>query len=495
MCLYFFVISTGLQAFPDWSVSLSINGDECDGHTLNVYSNFATVQPNSRAYVEVIVEYRLQGSSNPWHFHGGVITAPSVFDGNLYGTFLDPYDVPQPYQAPQTFEFRAHLTLHDAPNAHEVFTNIEGVFYPSFDPVGIPEIQNAELNDNGYYELSNCFPETHFFDLNSINVDLGGISIRFYESDQSGGFGNQVPPTQIGWTRPPGGVGIYMPDYQSFLQTFNISTWFDFLSNNTGYFMISIEYEDYCFTDMHQVDIHIRINSTPAVADFDFQMDDPATPINPPTIFFPPSQDINNPVEIGSGSGRVNMASTSPYYAEWEMIIEKWDGNNFNVVGGRNETSPTYSQSQFNPFNPTFYPNPSNNPVNNIDELYKIELVLSSPNCPDASLMSYFTVPAHLEFMRYAQTPNIGDVDANWHTQTSGYNAVNLHIADQYDVPENNGIFKTKVIAMDGRTVFQSVDVTTGTNHIELPSVSKGVYIIQAFDKNNQLIYNGKIQL
>ena len=174
------------------------------------------------------------------------------------------------------------------------------------------------------------------------------------------------------------------------------------------------------------------------------------------------------------------------------------------------ENSPTYSQSQFNPFNATFYtappphdpqtnpvdyPDPDDNPVHNLDVLYKIELTLSSPNCSDVTLMSYFKIPSSLANMRYGQNSNTGDLDANWHTQTSGHNAVNLHIAELYDEPENKGVFKAKVIAMDGRTVFQSVDVTTGTNNIELPAVSKGVYIIQAFDKNDQLIYNGKIQL
>jgi hypothetical protein len=485
-------------AFPGWIITLNKSGGECSDAHFEVYSSFARAYPDRSSYIDLVIQWKVVGQST-WITETVPNLPQGLIDGLIYDFNIDPTSPPNPYSPPVSIEYRVVATLNTPTGGYDLVSDQSHIvhFY-TLDANGVPVINNSTINQpNGYRELSNCFPQTHLFELNSTNLDLGSVHIQIFESNANGdNSGNQIfLPWPDSWTRPVGGPGIPQPDFFNFQSDFNDQVWFPFIENNLGYYLVIIDYADRCETIDHTEVLHIRINSTPAVVDFEFQMDDPSTPINPPIILLPPSQDINNPVEIGSGSGRVNMASTSPYYAEWEMIIEKWDGTTFNPAGGYLETSPTYSQLQFNPFNPTFYSSNNDNPANNLDELYKIELILRSPNCPDASLMSYFKVPTNLANMRFGQTSNSGELDANWHTQTSGQNGVKLHIAEQYDVPENNGVFKAKVIAMDGRTVFQSVDVTIGTNYIELPSVSKGVYIIQAFDKNDQLIYNGKIQL
>lgn len=501
-------------AFPFWQITLTKSGGECSNAEFQVFSSFARSYPDPNSYIDLVIQWKVVGQ-NTWITQPVPNLPQGLIDGMIYDFVVDPTSPPNPYSPPVSIEYRVVATLNTPTGGYDMGSDQSHIihFY-TLSSQGLPVINNASVNPNsGYLELSNCFPQTHLFELNTTNVDLGSVEIMIFESNSNGdNLGNPIfLPWPDSWTRPIGGPGIPQLDFLDFQTEFNNQVWFQFIQNNLGYFLVYIHYTDRCGGMDRTETIHIRINTTPAVVDFEFQMDDPTTPINPTTIFFSPSQDINNPVEIGSGSGRINMASTSPYYEKWVMLISKYNGFDFDPVGGYIEFSPTYSQAQFNPFNASFYtapppgtpqinpvtnPNPNDNPANNLDVLYKIEITLSSPNCSDVTLMSYFRVPSNLANMRYAQTPILFDnVQANWHTQTPSKNAVNLHIDEGFEIPESNGVFKAKIIAMDGRTIFQSVDVSTGTNYIELPSVSKGIYMIQAYDQNNQLIYNGKIQL
>jgi hypothetical protein len=106
--------------------------------------------------------------------------------------------------------------------------------------------------------------------------------------------------------------------------------------------------------------------------------------------------------------------------------------------------------------------------------------------------MSYFRLPPSLLNQRVEQGLNSELNSKHWHTQQSGSQAFNMNIESPIESKLSQN-YTLRMLSVDGRTVFNKNDLRVGENLIEVASLRAGVYIIQTYDAQDNLIYTGKV--
>ncbi|MCC5916330.1 MAG: T9SS type A sorting domain-containing protein [Cryomorphaceae bacterium] len=480
-------------AYPFWVVSAHSDGDPCSNPHIYVTSSYATSDPApSNAYLHVELQYQLSGGM--WVYYDDYNPPMGLVEGVIWTFNLDPFLPPFPYGSGSNISFRAVVSLYENGNHWENVSNITTVFYPPTDYMGQPEITHAEFTGS-HYQVSDCIPYTNIIRTNTTDLDLGAVSVRFHESNRYGDPLGEFYNEQVHWTKPLGGIGIPMPTFLDFEWEVN-NNFANIITTYSGYLLIEIDYADYCETNSHKEFMLVRINNLPAISEFELIYENfggPATPGYPytSTHIFSPSHDVINPVELGSSTGGMYITTTTPYFAEWEVVISRWNGLGFTPIGGHTEISPNFSLDYIRFGHPMFYaqPNfsPADNPNNHIDELHKVELVLRSPNCPEATEYSYFVFPASLEFYRVDQDQ--GSEINHWHTRDEVTGGLWINI-DQNAEIENLSV---SLYSTSGQEVLQRNNWQKGTQLLDIPNLSKGVYILYVTDASGKQIYRTKV--
>ncbi|TVQ78460.1 MAG: hypothetical protein EA358_05015 [Flavobacteriales bacterium] len=478
-------------SFPGWYVSLVKSGGNCELVDFEVISSFTQNPPNQRSNLEVQIQWRLVGNVT-WNMEP-IDTLPiGQLQGSIYSFQINPNTPPTSSTLPVNIEYRVQVSLAEPAQRYDnVSVETHIVDFGTLSAQGVPEISEARIHPTTLaYEVSKCAPQIHTFDFNSTNVPLGSIQVQIFESDANANYvGGQIfLPTSTIWSRPSD-PRLNLSSLANFQNNFNDAGWYPFISQNSGYFIVEVHYEDYCLSMSNVEFLHVYIDTTSPTVNFYMSMEDPAAIFNAQKVILGTSQNPLQPIEV-SLTGRVHVDSIAPNYSTFEIVFSKYSNNTHTVVGNYITDSFPIGTKSFSVFRPDFYFSFALNPSENLDSVYKVEVFKRTDNCVDASYYSYFkALPAYFGFRTGQSFQSMND----YHSRIGNQNALLLHIDPAHSL-SNSESFIARITSLDGKIIAERSGLEAGDNQIDLPQVSKGMYLIQSFNRDGQLIYAGKFQ-